>query len=316
MDCLAPMPALDRAPVRLLRSGTSRRTASTALHYLVPLSVGRCHFRLDGPRHGRLVLLIHGATVPGWEFDRLVPYLHAAGFRTLAPDLYGHGFSARPRVRYDYRLFEDQLCELLRVLYVEQPFDVIGHSMGAALAARLARRLPRQVGRLVLTAPLLDFEQVQVWTRLLALPLLGELLMPLLVKPMLMRRRRRRYQPIEDGRWVELFRHQLAIPGFGAMLLSMLRSGTLGDQGAAYRDLVHFPGELMLLRGERDTILPRAQFERLRALMPRARCVELRDSAHAAVITDPGRVASPVIDFLCADDDAHGDENCRESSDS
>ncbi|MEQ8660979.1 MAG: alpha/beta hydrolase, partial [Gammaproteobacteria bacterium] len=51
------------------------------------LSDGHCHYADEGPRDGRVVLLIHGATVPGWEFDRLVPYLHAAGLRTLRADL-------------------------------------------------------------------------------------------------------------------------------------------------------------------------------------------------------------------------------------
>jgi pimeloyl-ACP methyl ester carboxylesterase len=53
------------------------------------LSDGRCHYSIEGPTDGKPLLLIHGATVPAWEFDRIVPYLTANGFRCLRPDLFG-----------------------------------------------------------------------------------------------------------------------------------------------------------------------------------------------------------------------------------
>lgn len=65
--------------------------------------------------------MIHGATVAGWEFDRLAPLLNLAGIRTLIPDLYGHGLSARLRMRYEYNLFSRQITELLEALSIRQP---------------------------------------------------------------------------------------------------------------------------------------------------------------------------------------------------
>ena len=80
-----------------------------------------------------------------------------AGYRTLVPDLYGHGNSARLRKRHDYGLFCSQMFHLLDALAIDRPVDVFGHSMGAAIAARLACRKPADFRRLVLAAPLLDF---------------------------------------------------------------------------------------------------------------------------------------------------------------
>src|SRR5262245_51336182 len=79
----------------------------------VPLGGGVTHFRLEGPQTGVPLVLVHGATVPLWEFDRLAPELHAAGFRTLRFDLFGHGLSDRPACDYTLELFAKQTLELV-----------------------------------------------------------------------------------------------------------------------------------------------------------------------------------------------------------
>ena len=270
-------------------------------HRFITLGDGECHYRLSGPVNGPVLLMLHGATVPGWEFDRLAPLLHRAGIRTLIPDLYGHGFSARPRLRYDYDLFTRQITELLKALSIELPVDVFGHSMGAAIGACLANRNPQTINRLILAAPLVDFTGIMTSARLMTLPALGELLMPIYIKPMLIWRRRKRYRNIEDGRWVGMFINQLKIPGFGYMMLSLLRCGTLGDQSAHYIELNRQPHDLMVLRGDEDSIMPRYQLERLYELLPRAKFVEIAGAPHAFVITDPEKLAPHITDFLTRD---------------
>lgn len=277
-------------------------------HQVITLGDGPCHYRFTGPERGPALLMIHGATVPGWEFDRLAPRLHQAGMRTLIPDLYGHGFSARPRVRYDYDLFTRQMIELLEALSIEQPVDVFGHSMGAAVGACLASRHPQAIDRLVLAAPLVNFTGIMTSARLLALPAIGEMLMPIYIKPMLIRRRRQRYRNLEDGRWVEMFIRQVKIPGFGYMMLSLLRCGTLGDQRARYIELNRQPHDLLVLRGDEDSIMPEYQLDQLRELLPRARFVEIADAPHAFVITNPEELVPHIVDFL-AQPSARGTPN-------
>ncbi|MGD8978245.1 MAG: alpha/beta fold hydrolase, partial [Gammaproteobacteria bacterium] len=169
------------------------------------LSDGVCHYRIDGPDDGPVLLLIHGATVPAWEFDRIVPYLTAAGLRCVRPDLFGHGFSDRPPLAHEYELFVRQLSELLDRLELNGPVALLGHSLGAAVAARLLAAQPARFAAAVLAAPLVDFTVQNPMARLLNVPLLGELLMPAYVVPMLVRRRTRRYRAIEDGRFVGKF---------------------------------------------------------------------------------------------------------------
>ncbi len=269
-------------------------------HQFASLSQGACHFCLDGPADGALVLLAHGATVPAWEFDRLAPILHRAGLRTIRADFYGHGYSDRPRVDYTPELFVDQLLELLDHLGVHEPVDVLGHSLGASVAARLAVSAPGRVRRLVLAAPLVNFVANLGAARLLSLPGMGELLTRGYVVPMLVRRRARLYRDIADGRFAQRFRTQLIKPGFDRALLSMFRSGTLGDQSRAYAALSTKHHPVLLMRGGADDILPRYQLDAVRRLLPQARYREIEDARHSFLLSHPERVAPEVIEFLLA----------------
>lgn len=142
------------------------------------------------------ILLVHGATVPCWEFDRLVPHLRAAGLRTVRFDLFGHGLSDRTAVEYDFALFLGQALEVLDGMNADRPLTVLGHSFGAALAAAVTNQRPQRVERLVLVAPLLDFMTGSLLPRIFGLPGIGGHLMPGLGLPGLKRRRKRRYASI------------------------------------------------------------------------------------------------------------------------
>src|SRR5262249_29044083 len=154
------------------------------------------HYRSDGHVDGMPILLVHGATVPLWEFDELVPLLTAAGFRTLRFDLYGHGLSDRPPGDYSLARFSRQTCELVEAVGFPRPTLLLGHSLGAAIAAAVAAKNPSWIERLILVAPMLDFNSGSGWSRAFRVALLGEILMRLVGVPGLIRRRRRRYARI------------------------------------------------------------------------------------------------------------------------
>lgn len=270
-------------------------------HDFVALSDGLCHYRIDGPEDGTPLLMLHGATVPGWEFDRLVPFLHAAGLRTLRPDLFGHGYSDRPETVHDYALFLRQLGEFFDALSIAGPCHVLGHSLGAAVGARLVRQHPDRFERLVLAAPLMDFTVSDPRVRWLNIPILGEFLMPAYVIPMLVRRRTKRYRDIEDGRFVQKFRDQLSKPGFGPSLLSLIRSGALGDQSDCYRALDDHGHPVLVLRGEQDPLVSPEQIERICELTSHAIYHELEGTAHAFFMTHPEMAAPVIVEFLRQD---------------
>lgn len=264
----------------------------------VDLTDGRCHYRSSGRAGANALLLLHGATVPAWEFDRLVPYLNKAGYRTLGIDLYGHGYSDRPRRMYDHEFLLAQVREFLDATGERKPVSVIGHSLGAAVGARLAAAEPSRVRSIVLTAPLLDFASARRGLKLLSMPGIGEILMQAYIVPVLKRRRSRRYRDIEDGRFVAMFEDQFRIDGFGAALLSLIRSGALADQSDCYRDL-HTSGQpVLILRGLEDKIFGGDQLDALAKLLPRAEVHGCHGMGHPLMLTHPEIVAPLITGFL------------------
>lgn len=267
-------------------------------HLFADLAAGRTHYQIEGPENGPILLLIHGATVPCWEFDRLVPYLVEAGFRIIRADLMGHGYSDRPEVTYDVNLFREQLVELLIHLKITEKVHIVGHSMGAAIGASLINHYPERFGKLVLAAPLVNFLENKPVLKLFQVGWLAEHLIKWLAMPMLKMRRKKRYGPIDNGRFVAKFQTQFLLPGFERTLLSLFRDGILGDQTARYNRLNDQGHDYLVLRGELDELVTEEQIFYLASLLQHAKITDIAGTAHAFMLTDPHLVAPEIIKFF------------------
>jgi 2-succinyl-6-hydroxy-2,4-cyclohexadiene-1-carboxylate synthase len=99
---------------------------------------------------GRPLLLLHGFTgsAATWTpfADHFTPH-----FRTISPDLIGHGRSSSPpdAERYSMEHCVADLLALLDALWVDRT-HVLGYSMGGRVALHLAAAAPDRVGALVL----------------------------------------------------------------------------------------------------------------------------------------------------------------------
>lgn len=268
------------------------------------LPEGLTHLVDEGHESQATILLVHGATVPHWEFDRLVPPLRAQGWRIVRFDLFGHGLSDRPAVDYDFQLFLEQALAVVDALGTGRRLTVLGHSFGAALAAAIAHQRPAVVERLVLVAPLLDFMASSVWPWLFGLPGVGAPLMRWIGLPALERRRERRYAAIGAEALTPRFVAEARAAGYTRALASMFARRTLGDQREHYRRLGAGTGadeaagqstgerEILVVAGTADRVVPLRDVARVRALLPPHRYLELADAEHNLLLTHPERVAA------------------------
>lgn len=111
----------------------------------------RVSYLTAGPREGIAVFLIHGFVSDAqtnWVKGGTVEALSGSGWRVIAPDLRGHGHSAKPHDDSAYPddvLARDQMA-LLDHLGI-QDFHLVGYSLGAITAARMIERglQPRSV---------------------------------------------------------------------------------------------------------------------------------------------------------------------------
>lgn len=105
--------------------------------------------RVGGSADGPAVLLLHGFPQHSVMWAGVVPALHAAGLRTIAPDQRGYCAGARPSGVESYRMREcvaDALA-LLDALGAEVA-HVVGHDWGALVGWHLAARYPQRVATL------------------------------------------------------------------------------------------------------------------------------------------------------------------------
>jgi len=137
----------------------------------IRLSDGITHYKLEGPNDGKVVVLVHGGTIPMWTWDKQVKALKDAGFRVLSYDKYGRGYSDRPDVTYDQELYKRQLSELVDKLALTKPFDLIGISLGGGTAVNFTARYPHRVRKLVMISPLINNFKVPSSFRI---PVFGE----------------------------------------------------------------------------------------------------------------------------------------------
>jgi pimeloyl-ACP methyl ester carboxylesterase len=70
-------------------------------------------------------------------------------YEVIAPDLLGHGLSAKPRGDYSLGAYASGLRDLLVALDVERA-TVVGHSLGGGVAMQFAYQFPERLDRLVL----------------------------------------------------------------------------------------------------------------------------------------------------------------------
>jgi pimeloyl-ACP methyl ester carboxylesterase len=123
--------------------------AITHLSRTLTLEPGlRIHYYEAGAPSAPPLVLIHGL---GDEADTWRHVLEplAATYRVIAPDLPGFGRSSHPRRAYSLGFFARTLAQLLAGLGVERA-TLVGSSMGAAIAQRIALGQPDRVTRLVL----------------------------------------------------------------------------------------------------------------------------------------------------------------------
>lgn len=92
----------------------------------------RFAYRMAGKGESAVVL-IHGIGDSSATWADVIPGL-AARHRVVAPDLLGHGASAKPRGDYSPGAYANGLRDLLSALGIERA-TLVGHSLGGAVAA-------------------------------------------------------------------------------------------------------------------------------------------------------------------------------------
>ena len=260
------------------------------------LSRGVTHYALEGPAKGQVVVLVHGGTVPMFTWDAISPILTAAGYRVLRYDMYGRGYSDRPRVTYNRELYRDQLLEILDALNLHEPIDLVGYSLGGGIVTDFAARHPQRVRRLALISPVVYNFQTPLIFRI---PVIGEFLARIIGIRTVTKRANSMYEGTGFGqRHADLFAEQTTFKGFQTSLLSMIRNNAIGDHRDSYEAVGKQKKSVLLIWGSRDTEIPEEVINTARKLIPHVQFHALQDAGHNIVFQKPEQTSMILINFL------------------
>src|SRR2546430_9749906 len=109
----------------------------------------RVSYRTEGEGE-EVMVLIHGITGTSETWAEVIPIL-AEEFTVVAPDLLGHGHSAKPRGDYSLGAYASGVRDLVAALGHDHA-TVVGHSLGGGVAMQLAYQFPERCDRLGLVS--------------------------------------------------------------------------------------------------------------------------------------------------------------------
>jgi 2-hydroxy-6-oxonona-2,4-dienedioate hydrolase len=221
---------------------------------------------LDGPP----VILVHGL---GVSSRHMIPAaLHLSPwFRTIAPDLPGYGRSPKPWHVLDVPELTDVLVRFMEREKIDEAI-LVSLSFGCQIVVELAATRPELVTAAILVGPTIDVDALDAPTQVARLLLDGT------------------REPL--GLMPVIFQDYTA---FG------VRRGFVTLMHALEHNVVdklpHMTAPTLIVKGERDPIVPDTWAERMLDLLPNGDIAVIEGAAHAANFSHPAELADLVRDF-------------------
>jgi pimeloyl-ACP methyl ester carboxylesterase len=261
----------------------------------------KVHYQEIGPTDGKPLLLIHGFCASTIVWSEIFLPLKEQGFRVIAPDLMGFGFSDKPSLKdYTIESHAQLIIQLMDRLKLDKA-TLVGSSYGGAVAATCALDYPERVERLVMVGAVTNNEaKRQLLLRVGAIPVVGDIVVPFLV----------------DMRWLMMWRSRKLYAKQNAHLVTKerwalrnLHLRTMNTQRAALRTLRSWDAErverdahkinhpTLLIWGEEDRDIPLRHGENLHQHLPNSRLIVFRNCGHLPQEEYPGEFSSLITEF-------------------
>ncbi|RAP40817.1 hypothetical protein BYZ73_13510 [Rhodovulum viride] len=279
-----------------LRRPMDARARAGAPGQIADLPGGRTHLIWQGPPEGPVAVVLHGLTTGSYILDGVAAGLAGRGYRVLRYDLYGRGYSDRPRGRQDRAFFLRQLEAVLDSQRLGGELTLVGYSMGGAILTAFAADHPARVRRLVLLAPAGLGQTPPGLADLVArLPGLGDWVMAVIGGGVLRRMTQRvgRARGLPAG----LIAAQIAetrFRGFLPAVLSSLRHVLARDLAAEHRALAETGVPVLAIWAGRDEAISAQARDRLAVLNPAAGHLLLPEASHALPVTHVSEIVAAI----------------------
>lgn len=255
---------------------------------------------------GPLLLLLHGITSTSDAWREVMPAL-AERYTVVAPDLLGHGRSAKPRGDYSLGAYAAGVRDLLAVLGFERG-TVVGHSLGGGVALQFSYLFPERVERLALVGSGGLGKEVHPALRAATLPG-SEWVLPLMASEFTVNaghavRKLAETLGIDVPPDISEFARgyaSLAHEGARDAFLHTMRSVIDADgQRISALDRLYLADQIptLIMWGSEDPIIPVAHGRNAHEIIAHSRYVEIEGSGHWPMLDAPERFISELTGFI------------------
>jgi pimeloyl-ACP methyl ester carboxylesterase len=292
-----------------------------------PVTVAQRRIRLNGQHvtyleagedRGPVVVLQHGLASSSTTWAQVMPLLgrHA---HVIAPDLLGHGDSAKPRSG-DYSLgaYAAGLRDLLVVLDLDRA-TVVGHSFGGRVAMQFVYQYPEVTERVALVASGGLGKGVNLALRAATLPGASTALQVLTAAPggwlSAVTSRAVRAVPSVAGADLEWLLSAFASFGDGGARDAFVQTARgaldLSGQRLTGTERLHLLAEtpVLLVAGSQDPVIPVDHTVNAHETLPGSRLELFDGSGHFPHIDDPRRFVDLLHEFVTTTEPAHADRH-------
>lgn len=266
---------------------------------------------------GPVLVLVHGITGRAEQWDAVIPHL-AERFTVVAPDLLGHGRSAKPRGDYSLGAFASGIRDLLIALGHDRA-TVVGHSLGGGIAMQFAYQFPDRAERLVLVSSGGLGHEVHALLRAATLPG-SELVLPLIASRHthaagaaiagLLGRVGLRAGP-DIAELARGYASLVDADARAAFLHSLRAVIDHGGQRVSATDRLYLAAELpsMIVWGRRDPLIPVRHAGTAHRAMPGSRLEVFDEAGHFPQLSEPVRFARTLTAFMQETEPAEIDQD-------
>jgi len=260
----------------------------------------RLHYQEAGDPEGPPMILIHGFAASNLVWSKVFLEFAAAGYRVIAPDLPGYGYSGKPR-HLDYTIASqaEMIVSFLKRLEIDRAV-FLGSSYGAAVAATIALDHAGLVEKLIMVGAVNNNKPTRyLLMRLFGSPIIGDILSPLLVgsRRLLRLRMKRvydRHSWVLDERRVDARHLPLRTRGAHRAIIRTVRRW---DAERVSRDAHLLTQPTLLLWGDTDREVPLADGERLHEAIAGSRLMVFRECGHLPHEEYPQAFVRVVLEF-------------------
>jgi len=262
-------------------------------------------YRRAGNRRRQRILLLHGLAGSSRTWQHVMPGL-AERYDVIAPDLLGHGESAKPMGDYSLGAMASGLRDLLAMLEIDRA-TIVGQSFGGGVALQLAYQHPELCDRLVLVGSGGLGREVSWMLRLLSLPG-AEQLMPVIFPRIVADRgddvgrflhRRGLRAPLLHEMW-RSYRSLAGAENRKAFVRTMRGVIEPGGQSVSALDRLYLAAHLptLIVWGDDDRIIPVSHAHAAHETIPGSRLEILDGVGHFPQAEAPERFLEVLLDFM------------------